>query len=240
MVDIHSHLIFGVDDGSPSIKESMRMVLEAERLGIKAIIATPHYRDNIYSSEKIAENFMELVYRMSDCGVDLHLGHEVFIGPDIAEKAKLNKRLKLAGSSFILIELPLDIIPVFSHDTIYKLQLENMTVILAHPERNRHFVNNFNAFIDLVERGCLLQLDAASIIGVYGADVKNFARKLIELRLAHFVASDAHCTDDYTGWYLKARNQVFRWAGEEYAYKLFSQNPMMILKNRIEENDTSG
>lgn len=231
MVDIHSHVIFGVDDGSPTIKESIRMVLEAEKLGIKAIIATPHFCDGIFHEQSIMENYHELVSRVNDCGVNLHLGYEVFITPDLPDKVILNKNLCLDDSSFLLVELPFDIIPAYSHDVIYKLHLENITTIIAHPERNRNIVNNFNAFMSLIERGCLLQLDAASIVGVYGPAVRNFAKRLIKLNLAHIVASDAHSAEDYANWYLQARKQVIKWAGVEYADRLFFQNPELILSS---------
>ncbi len=230
MIDIHTHVIYGVDDGSPSIKESMKMVLEAENQGIKALIATPHFHNNAYQKEKVAENFMELVQRVEGCGVSLHLGYEVMVNRELSKLVRNNKMLSLNGSKYLLIELPFDIIPPYSYYTIYNLHLENIVPIIAHPERNRQCVNNFNTFMELVEKGCLLQLDAASIIGVYGTNVKKFTKKLIQLNLAHFVASDAHSSDDYTNWYLQAKKQVLKWAGKEYTEKLFNQSPKIILE----------
>ena len=229
MIDIHCHIICGVDDGPSKIKESIGMVLEAEKLGIKTIIATPHFHESLYTSERVVENFSDLVSRTNDCGVDLLLGYEVFITPNLPDMVKGKKDLLLSNSKCLLFELPFDIIPEYSSATIVKLHLENIIPIIAHPERNRYFVNNFNSFVGIIENGCLVQVDAASIIGVYGKDVKNFSKQLILHKVVDFVASDAHCVQDYTEWYLPAYRQVVRWAGEEYADRLFCRNAKMLM-----------
>jgi protein-tyrosine phosphatase len=229
MIDIHSHFIYGVDDGSQSVKESLKMILEAEKLGIESIIATPHFHIDLYSAEKAADNLSELIARVSDCGVQLYLGYEVFLTPAVPDLIKGKKNLTLNNSKYLLFELPFDIIPPYSVETVRKLHGESIIPILAHPERNKNFVSDFNSFISFLENGCLIQLDAASITGVYGSEVKKFAKKIIELKIAHFVASDAHCTKDYKDWYLQAYNMVRKWAGGEYADKLFHLNPKVIL-----------
>jgi tyrosine-protein phosphatase YwqE len=81
MIDIHSHLIFGVDDGPSAIKESIRMALEAEKLGVKEIIATPHFSDLQFQTDKAVENFSALSSRIADCDIKLHIGYEVSINP---------------------------------------------------------------------------------------------------------------------------------------------------------------
>jgi protein-tyrosine phosphatase len=231
MVDVHTHIIYGVDDGSPSIKESIRMVLEAEKSGIHAIFATPHYYKDHCQLRVIEENFNDLKERVSGCGVELYMGSEIFLTPDTLDLVKNNKSIRLNGSQYVLIELPFDIVPAYSYDTLFSLHLENFIPIIAHPERNRYFVNNFDAFMEFVEKGCLLQLDAASIIGIYGVNVMNFAKRLIKYGLAHFVASDAHSSKDYADWYRAAKQKVEKWAGREQADRLFSGNPRAILNN---------
>ncbi|MCX7920944.1 MAG: phosphoesterase [Clostridia bacterium] len=235
MIDIHSHLIYGVDDGPSTIDESLRMVEAAAKQDVKVIIATPHFQENIFENDKLVDNFYELVYKTSDYGVDLKMGYEVFINPFIPDILKGKKSLTLNESRYMLLEMPFDDIPIYSYETIYKLQLERIIPIIAHPERNRTFLKNFDTFTSFIERGCLVQLDAASIVGVYGKSVKNFAKKLIKSNMAQFVASDAHFARDYTNWYKKAYQKVRKWAGEEYADKLFYRNSKFILDN-IEES----
>jgi protein-tyrosine phosphatase len=112
---------------------------------------------------------------------------------------------------------------------LHELHNEKIIPILAHPERNRVFARNFDSFINFIEKGCLVQIDAGSIVGAYGKEAKHFAKNVITLNLAQFVASDAHCTEDYNDWYLPAYNQVKRWAGEEYANQVFTENAKKIV-----------
>lgn len=231
MVDIHSHLIHAVDDGPSCIKDSLRMLLEAEKCGIKAIIATPHLRGNMYDPEKAAENLEELRHRTRDCGVELYLGYEVHVNESLADDVKSERSITLNGSDYLLLELPFEEVPLYSYETIYRLNLNNITPVIAHPERNRSFVRSFDKFIGVVEKGCLLQLDAASIIGVYGTEVKRFTKKLIKMNMVDFVASDAHSAEDYYEWYLEAYRKVSKWGGTEYANDVFARNPEMLLNN---------
>lgn len=229
MIDIHSHLIYGVDDGPSSIGESLRMVLEAERLGVETIIATPHRKGSLYDAVKTAENFRELVYRTRDCGVALYLGNEVLINTLLTDRTEDRNALTLNKSRYLLFELPFDTVPVFCAEILNRLHLEKIIPVIAHPERNKRFIRSFDEFIAFIEGGCLIQVDSASIVGVHGPDVKKFARKLIKLNMAHFVASDAHCAADYTEWLPAAYRLVKKWAGEEYTNKVFFENPKAIV-----------
>jgi protein-tyrosine phosphatase len=130
-----------------------------------------------------------------------------------------------------LYELPFDHIPLYCSKILYELHVEKIIPVLAHPERYRTFMKNFDSFINFVENGSLVQIDAGSIVGAYGSEARQLAEKLIKLKLAHFIASDAHCTDDYTNWYLPAYKQVKRWAGEEYTNQLFNENAKKIICN---------
>lgn len=229
MIDIHSHLIYGVDDGPGTIKESIRMILEAEKIGIKHIIATPHLYKSVYDTERAYNNLFELYNRVKDCDIGLYLGYEVFIDLVATDNLKEKRKITLNKSRYMLIELPFDNVPLHGYDTVYKLHLDNIIPIIAHPERNRSFVKDIGTFISFIEKGCLVQLDAASIVGVYGTEIKNFTKKLLKLNLVNFIASDAHCAEDYTEWYMAAYKKVRQWVGQEHAQKLFYENPKMIL-----------
>lgn len=228
MIDIHCHIIFGVDDGPSTIKDSVRMVLEAERLGVNKIIVTPHYNKNVYNPEKILENFYKIKSRIRDFGVDLFLGYEVFLVSSISDIYLQKDKYTLNKSKYLLFELPFDIMPVNINETILKLHAEGIIPIIAHPERNMYFVRNIQKFIDFIETGCLVQLDAASIVGVHGSSIKKFAKKLIDLNLVQFVASDAHKPEDYQ-LYKKAYDIVINWAGKEYTDKIFIRNQEVII-----------
>ena len=229
MIDVHSHIIYGVDDGPTSIEESIKMICEAEELGVKAIFATPHFLDNPAHLEKVQRNYQELVDKTTDYEVSLMLGFETGMNEELPNAINRMESLTLGGTSFMLIEFPACTMPEYTDDVIYRLQLCDIIPIIAHPERNRNFVKNFDSLLDLFSRGCLIQVNAASIVGAYGRQEKDFAKKLIKNDMVHFVASDAHRAHDYINWYLRAYQKVIKWLGWEYADKLFYKNPAIIL-----------
>ena len=231
MIDIHSHIIHGVDDGPSSIDESLRMLEKAENAGVKMIIATPHLHEPLFAASQIAENYQELQRRSKDFNVSIKMGYEVFIRPFTEELGKKLDDLVLGTSRYVLMELPFESIPIYSFDYIFKHQITGKQIIISHPERYRGFLKDINTCLTFLEKGCLMQLDAASITGVYGRRVKEFAKQMIKLRLVHFVASNAHTAEDYSKRYTKAYRKVVKWAGEEYSDKLFFRNAKAILDN---------
>lgn len=234
MIDIHSHIIFGMDDGSPTLEESIKMLQQAQKLGITTIFATPHYQENIFELESMEHNFLKVVEKAFEYGITLKMGSEVYINPFVDKLVQEKKVLLLNRAGYILLELPYEAIPLYTYETIYKLQLQRLSVIIAHPERNMNLLKDFSIYVNLLERGCLMQVDVGSIVGAYGKAVEEYSKKLIKLKLVHFVASDAHCGKDYEQWYLKAFRRVCKWVGTEYANKLFIYNPQLILDNTKE------
>ncbi len=235
MIDIHSHIIYGVDDGSPSIQESLRMILEAERLGFDTVFATPHLQGGLAYLKKTTGHFLDLRKRVEGCGIRLLLGYEVMITPNLPLALFLNKNILLDNTMHLLLELPCDSIPVYCQDILYQLRLQGIVPILAHPERNVCFAKEMDKFLKLSDNGCLVQMDAGSILGDYGHTAKSFAKKLIRQNKVNFIASDAHRPQDYTTRYPRAFNTVVSWAGEEYAKKLFLDNPKMIFQGKNNE-----
>lgn len=234
MIDIHSHIIYGVDDGPSTIEESLEMVSKASDEGVKIIIATPHLKKEIMNNEKIIENYAKLTGRAKDFDIKILLGYEVLINPYLPQLLAEKRSLTLNNSEYLLLELPFDSIPIYIYEIIFQIQLLEITVVIAHPERNSNLLKNFDSLLGLVERGCLLQLDVASIIGIHGRQVKEFSKKLLKLKLAHFVASDAHSIKNYNTWYPKAHKIVEKWVGQEYTDKLFEKNAASIVKNAKE------
>ena len=229
MIDIHCHIIYNVDDGAKNIEDSMRMVSEAARLGIQSIIATPHYNKSIFIYEKVLENFTQLKLKSKSLGIELFLGYEIFLCTSLSDIFSGKRKYTLNNSSYLLFELPFDIMPIGLSSTIQKLYCQGLIPIIAHPERNKYFLRDMDSFIDLIASHCLVQLDAASIAGANGFNVKRFSKKLIKKNLVNFVASDAHRPEDYSEWYQKAVKNVKNWAGEEYCRRVFGQNQSVIL-----------
>lgn len=229
MIDIHSHIVFGVDDGSANMKESVQMLKMAKRLGIEAIFATPHYYQGLFNRDKAVKNFQELKKRSSNMGVELYLGSETLISSDLPEIISTNKDLTLNGTKYLLLDLPLDSVPQYTCNILFRLHLLGIVPIIAHPERNKCFLSNSQSFVDIAGRGALIQVDTASVIGIYGYSVQKFAKNLIKQRLVHFVASDAHNVNDYVDRYLEAYDQILGWSDRTYADAVFHENAKVAL-----------
>ncbi len=231
MIDIHCHIIYNVDDGAKNIEDSIRMVSEAARIGIQSIIATPHYNKSIYSSEGVLEKYTELKLKSKNLGIELFLGYEIFLCTSLSDIFSGKRKYTLNNSSYLLFELPFDIMPIGLSSIIQNLYYQGLTPIIAHPERNKYFLRDMDSFLALIASHCLVQLDAASIAGAHGLNVKRFSKKLIKKNLVNFVASDAHRPEDYSKWYQKAVDNVKNWAGEEYCRRVFGQNQRVILND---------
>lgn len=229
MIDIHSHIIFEVDDGPCIIEQSISMIYNAEKAGIKTIVATPHSHETLFEAERLSENYQELLYRICDYDITLKLGYEVFINPSMPGMEKKNIGLTLHQTRYLLFELPFNTSPGSGFDVLSGFRLKDIIPILAHPERNRNFIKNLNELSRYIKAGCMIQIDAASILGIYGRDVRDFVKKLVKWNMVDFVASNAHCAEDYANWYMKAYREVSKWSGAENANRLFQSNADSIL-----------
>lgn len=229
MIDVHCHIIHGVDDGPSTIEQSLRMVEEAEKLGIREIIATPHYHENVFEVERVEENYQELLFRAREYEVAIKMGYEVFINPFNPVITTSSERLTLDRTGRMLFEFPFNAKLTCCFEAINRLQLENIVPVIAHPERSRNFLNNFKGLVGFIKAGCLIQVDAASIAGIYGTRVKEFTKQLIKMNFIDMVASNAHYANDYTNWYMEAYKNVIHWAGQYYAHKLFYRNAKNML-----------
>ena len=229
MVDLHSHIIYNVDDGPSSIEESLKMINEAGKAGIRRIIATPHFHEKVFEAERAFERFDELKWRAYGLGVVLYMGNEIFSSPHVIDLIKSGRCLTLNNSKYVLLEFPFDAVPSYIFEVLNKFHSDGFIPIIAHPERNKFFLSEHEALKEFVEAGCLIQVDAGSITGVYGQHVKYLCRRLIKEHAVSFVASNAHFAEDYSDRYRKAYQTVKKWAGEEYTEKLFSDNAQKII-----------
>ena len=197
MIDLHCHILPGIDDGASDLEESLAMAKQAVDDGIQTIIATPHTLNDIFVNplrktvshvERLRQSFQE-----NKVGIELRIGSEVRIRPEMTrlvmdgEIATLND-----GGKYLLVEFPLQLIPPGSREELFQLKLNHMTPILAHPERNPIFQDNPERLFDLVNMGCLVQITAMSITGRLGGPAMECAHTLLKHRKAHIIATDAH------------------------------------------------
>lgn len=197
MIDIHSHILPGIDDGAKDINESLELARGAVAEGIRTIIATPHHQNGHYLNDKesILEKVAQLngVLRQEKIQLTVLPGQETRIYGEILDDYKKGEILTLNnGGKYVFIELPSDHVPLYAEQLLFEIQLEGLIPIIVHPERNRGFIERSELLFQLVKKGALTQVTGASLAGFFGKKIKKFSLQMVEANLTHFVASDAH------------------------------------------------
>ena len=196
MIDLHSHLLPGLDDGALSLVESVEMAQSMAADGVTVVCATPHVRDDYPTSVEAMEDALAGVREaVDDAGIAIEIrgGGEIALDRLPALDARTRARFGLGGNSMLLlIETPYSNWPLDLARTCAELHLEHIVPVLAHPERNRTVQEHPEVLEAAVRAGAFVQLTAASVDGRLGRAAAACARKLLELELAHCIASDAH------------------------------------------------
>lgn len=230
MTDIHCHLLYGVDDGSKSIEESIDVLRDMEKYGYKNIILTPHYiKDSNYNSPA-SNNYKKLkvlkdALYQNNININLFLGNEIYMDDDIYELLLYKDAYTLNGSQFVLIELPMSgEYPGFEEVFKY-LQSKGCKIVLAHPERYLSFQKNFNYIYELEKMGVYFQSNLESIIGRYGEGAKTMIKRLLKEKKIAFLATDIHHKKhDYKDWD-KAKEEILKYVTEKEFDILVNVNP---------------
>ncbi|WP_017726140.1 tyrosine-protein phosphatase [Halalkalibacterium ligniniphilum] len=196
MIDIHSHILWDMDDGPRRLEDAIAMAKQAQEQGIYAMIATPHHMNGSYENKKEeilqAVEAMNTELRARKLDVNIVPGQEVRMTSSLLEDLKKGDILTLNKGNHLLVEFPSSEVPSYANRMLYDLQLAGITPIIAHPERNQEILQHPDKLYELVNAGGMSQITASSITGRFGKKIKKFAEQLIEHQLTHFVASDTH------------------------------------------------
>jgi protein-tyrosine phosphatase len=230
MIDLHTHVLAGVDDGAATVEESCKMLAMAAEDSTQAIVATPHC-DLRYKYEPA--RCRDLAHQLREAmtsGPKLYTGCELHLTPENIEALLCRPcDYTLNRSDCVLIELPDQIAPAAVCDTVDRITNYGLRPILAHPERNGTIQRNLDLAERVVEAGCYLQLTAQAIAGSFGAPAERAASYLLKHRLAHFIASDAHGSEHRRPLLSIAFTEVSRRYGQAAAKLLFWSNPRAAL-----------
>lgn len=194
-VDMHSHLIPGIDDGAQTVEESISLIKEMVNLGYTKIITTPHVYQEYYpnSTKTIQEGFaiLQEAIQSSDISIPVEVAAEYYI--DDHFKTLLDEKdLLTLGNNFLLVEMSFFGAPPDLHQILFDIQTKGYKPILAHPERYAYYGQKLDAFKTLKERGCKLQLNLTSLIGAYGPVIRKIALILLKSGLIDFLGTDLH------------------------------------------------
>lgn len=233
MIDIHVHLLPGVDDGPADLAEATAMCALAATDGIDVAVATPHQRHEVWANEDamaLAAARQTLEDRTGG-RPHLLLGGEIRVDSDLLDEMERSggrSLLSLAGSRYLLLEFPWDPLPLDPRDVIRELALAGWRPIVAHPERIAWLAAEPGLLAALVGEGGLLQVTGMSVIGAMGRRAAACCEWLLDGELVHFVASDGHNTTNRPPVLSAAFRAVAEGWGEDTAYRLMCENPQRV------------
>ena len=236
MVDLHHHLLPGLDDGSPDLTTSVAMARSAAADGITHVVCTPHVNHRYsFDPAVIATRIAELraALQREGVGLTLGLGCDFHLSYDNVQDAlSLPRKYTINGGDYLLIELPDFGISINIAETFYQLRMAGMIPILTHPERNPTLQRDLDRIAKWVRSGLLLQVTAGSITGRMGKPAERMAHKLLANRWAHFISTDAHNLTSRQPQLSAARDLVARRYSSAYAELLCTHNPLAVFDSR--------
>lgn len=235
MIDFHSHIIYGVDDGAKNIEMSIQILKEAQKVGVTDIILTPHYLKNYYTENKkeIEKRKEQLEKKLQEenIKVNLYQANEVYITDDMVELINNGTISTINNTKYVLFELPMSTETLNLKTVIYSL-LENGNVpIIAHPERYVYIQKEPNMLIELIEDGVLFQMNIGSILGQYGKNAQKTAQKLIKYNMVHFLGTDTHRPNMIYNRINEAIEKLSKIASKEQLENLLTNNAKKVLQN---------
>ncbi len=235
MIDIHCHILPGVDDGAKHVEDSIAMAKQAISEGIHTIIATPHHKNGRYNNPKnsVLADLTRLNERIQQEQIPLTIipGQEVRIHGELIEGYQQDEILTLTGTSrYLFVELPTNHIPRYTEQILFDIQMRDLVPIIVHPERNTALQEQPERLYHFVQNGALTQITASSLTGKFGTKIKKFTNEIIEHNLTHFVASDAHNTKSRGFNMLDANQEINQKYGQHTLYT-FMENAQHILDN---------
>jgi len=197
MIDLHTHILPGIDDGVQTIKGSVEFARVAIEDGVKVIIATPHYKEGVWDNhrEGILASVATLRERLAqeNLSVDLRPGSEVHLCPNLVQRVKDGQATTLNDNGrTVLLELSLTQYPVELENLVFQMKLAGLHVLFAHPERIRYFQDDIRRYESVVQLGGYGQITTGSVLGTFGSEAQRFTEELLRKGLVHVLASDAH------------------------------------------------
>ncbi|HGI1990501.1 TPA: capsular polysaccharide biosynthesis protein Cps4B [Streptococcus agalactiae] len=240
MIDIHSHIVFDVDDGPKTLEESLSLIEESYRQGVRIIVSTSHRRKGMFETPEdiIFKNFSIVKHEAEKRFEHLQIlyGGELYYTSDMLEKLKLKQIPTLNNTKFALIEFSMQTSWKDIHTALSNVLMLGITPVVAHIERYNALENQKERVKEIINMGCYTQINSSHILKqkLFNDKHKRFkkrARYFLEENLVHFVASDMHNLDVRPSFLAEAYKIICRDFGKERANQLFIENAQSILKN---------
>ena len=238
MIDIHTHVLPGIDDGSRSMDETLEMLLQAEESGVRALVTTPHCNipdefDN-YVSEDLDKLWRRVESEARRVGNDLKIcrGMEIFATDELPELLEKERVWTLNGTKYFLVEFSFEEDPAFCRDVLRRCTALGFRPVIAHPERYYFVQEEPWIAYEFCVSGYGLQVNKGSILGRFGRAPRQTAELILQHGLCACVASDAHRPDQRSTYMTELRDYLENEYGEAYMRLLLEENPSRILSDR--------
>jgi tyrosine-protein phosphatase YwqE len=213
-VDVHSHLLPGIDDGVQTIEQSLALIQEFAELGYRKLITTPHVMGDFYPntpeiiSGKLAE--VKQAVLSANIPIQIEAAAEYYLDEHFIDLVGNKAELLTFGDRYVLFEIGFMSEPLRLKSFIFDLMTLGYRPVLAHPERYMFYHKKIEALQDLIDRGVLLQLNINSITGYYSKEVRKMAEKLIDNKMIHFIGSDCHNQNHFEVMRTSFRHKTYK------------------------------
>jgi protein-tyrosine phosphatase len=232
-VDLHSHVLDGIDDGAKDLAQSLRLCELYVKNGFTKVCATPHFiKGGKYEpeasliQEKVA--VLNKALKAKEIPLEIASGMEIKLTGDTIYGFKQEELLSLNGSSYVLVELPTTDVKNFVNNILFEIQSEGFIPIVAHPERYMNNMIDLSYFKELVDRGILLQVNKGSIVGEFGKSAYVNAQKLLKAGLVHFISTDTHKERFRNPNMKEVQKKLIKLVGQNNTELLLCDNPQAV------------
>ena len=235
MIDLHCHLLPGIDDGSPDMPTSIRMAKLALSDGISQIACTPHIFPGIYeNTAKSIRNATErLRLALQDAGVplQLHYASDTHMMPELISRLQQKTVPTFNGGRYFLLEPPHRVAPPHFEEFVFKVVASGYMPIITHPERLHWVDDHYPVFKRMAENGVWMQITSGSVTGRFGKKAQYWAERMLDDGIVHILATDAHNLGRRAPLMMEAVEVSGRWVGREEAKRLVEERPAAVLSN---------
>lgn len=233
MIDLHCHLLPGIDDGAPDLETALEMARVAVADGIATTACTPHIYPGLYDNDGpgIRAAVAALQHQLDQAAIPLRLvvGADVHLAPDMVEGFRSGHLVTLDESRYFLFEPPHHVAPPRIEESAFKLLAAGLVPVVTHPERLSWIDTHYEVFARMAHGGCWMQLTAGSVTGRFGRRVKYWSERMLDEGLVHLLATDAHNLRNRAPLLAEAREAVARRLGEDEATHMVLTRPQGVL-----------
>lgn len=235
MIDLHCHILPGIDDGAPSLEVALMMARAAVNDGIEITACTPHIYPGLYEnsqtiiSKAIAEFEQEL--KRHDIPLKLTIGADTHLAPDLLKGIQEGHIPTLGHSRFLLLEPPHHVAPPRFEESVFQLLAAGIVPVITHPERLTWIETHYPKMAALVEGGAWMQITSGSLTGRFGRRPKYWAERMVDERLVHILATDSHHIHKRPPLLAEGRDAAAKRCGESEAFNMVDVRPRAILAN---------